>query len=50
MKLVDVLVVVTLLLMISIIVYFAYVKNKHVECKGCPYRKRCNKVNCQKEN
>lgn len=50
MKLIDVLVVSTLLLIITIVVYFAYVKNRHVQCHGCPYAKRCNKVNCNKDN
>lgn len=49
MSLVDVIIVFILLIIVSIVVYFAFIKNKDNPCKGCPYYKNCNKSKCDKK-
>lgn len=48
MKLVDVLIIIIILLIVGLVVYFSFIKNKDNPCKGCPYAKNCNKKNCNK--
>jgi len=48
MKLVDIIIILILLLIVGLVVYFSFIKNKGDKCKGCHYAKNCNKNNCNK--
>jgi len=44
---VDFIIILILLLIVSCVIYFSFIKNKD-KCKGCPYYKECNKSSCKK--
>ena len=48
MKLVDIILILILLLIVGVIVYFSFIKNKGNKCKGCPYYKKCDKKGFKK--
>ena len=48
MKLVDVIIILILLLIVGLVMYFSFIRNKDDKCKGCPYCKTCNKNDCNK--
>lgn len=47
-KIVDVIVCLLLVLVVGVIAYFSFVKNKDNPCHNCPYGKSCNRNKCNK--
>lgn len=45
MKLADIIIVAVSVLLIALVVYFAFIKKKE-HCTGCPYKKRCDNQSC----
>lgn len=53
MKLVDIVIIVLLIIFISLLVYFSFIKHRGNSCHNCPYYKSCDKSKCftsRKEN
>lgn len=48
MSLVDIIIVLILFVVVSLVIYFSFVKNRNDPCKGCLYSKSCSKMNCKK--
>lgn len=47
MNLVDLIIVLMLVVVISLVVYFSFIKNRKNRCCGCPYYKSCNRNTCK---
>lgn len=45
MKFIDILIIAISVLLIALVVYFAFIKKKE-HCTGCPYKKRCDNQSC----
>lgn len=45
MKFIDIVIIAISVLLIALVVYFAFIKKKE-HCTGCPYKKRCDNQNC----
>lgn len=45
---IDFVIILAILIVIAIIIYFVFWKNRNNPCKGCSYYKKCKE--CQKKN
>ena len=52
MNLADLIIIILLVMLVSLLIYFSFIKNRENPCHNCPYSKRCNKNKCSsnKEN
>ena len=48
MSISDVILIVLLIILVGIVIYFSFIKNRGNKCYGCPYAKSCNKDKCEK--
>ena len=44
MKLIDIIILIAVLLVVALICYFYFWKNRNKPCHGCPYCNSCEKV------
>lgn len=50
MTLTDIIILIILAIVVSLVVYFSFIKNRNNKCAGCPYAKDCNNRSCKKGN
>ena len=48
--LIDYIIIISLFIIISLICYFYFWKNRDKPCHGCPYAKNCTNGTCQTKN
>ena len=48
MSVADIILIIILFIVVSVIVYFSFVKHRGDKCYGCPYMRSCNKDKCEK--
>lgn len=49
MNLVDLIIIVLLIVLVSAVIYFSFIKHRGEPCHNCPYLKSCNKNKCIKK-
>ena len=49
MSLADIVIITTLAIVVSVVVYFSFVRYKNNPCRGCPYYKKCDKDKCDRK-
>jgi len=46
MTFVDIIIILVLVVVIGLVVYYSFIKNKGNKCACCSYNKSCNKSSC----
>jgi len=48
--LIDYIIIAIIVIIVTLISYFYFWKNRNKPCHGCPYAKNCTTCNCQSKN
>jgi hypothetical protein len=46
MNFADIVIVSLLIIIIGLLIYFSFIKNRGDPCRNCPYCKKCDKSSC----
>lgn len=50
MNLVDLIIIILLVVIVGLVIYFSFIKNRNNPCHNCPYFKSCDKSSCKSKN